>query len=95
MTEPTAVISGVVLDSAGNPLAEARVFFTEGPRPLPDIAALTDEQGRFQLSAQGPGRYTLAITADRPDGVTTQTVQVAVDEGRVRRTLDVRFIETP
>ena len=94
MTAPLAVISGVVLDSAGNPLADARVYFVEGPGPLPDIAALTDAQGRFQLSAPGSGLYVVAVAADGPAGVVRQTIPVTVDGRRVRRTLDVRLTES-
>ncbi len=94
MTAPSAVISGVVLDSEGNPLADARVYFVEGPGPVPDIAALTDAQGRFRLSAPGSGLYLLAVAADGPEGVVRQTIPVTIDGRRVRRTLDVRLVET-
>ena len=39
---PPTTIAGVVVDPRGNPVEEARVYFVEGPVPLPDIAALTD-----------------------------------------------------
>ena len=54
-------IGGVVRDAAGRPVAVARVAFTAGPGPLPEIAALTDAEGRFVLSAPQPGRYELAV----------------------------------
>jgi hypothetical protein len=89
-----AVISGVVLDHDGTAMPEARVSFAAGPDPLPDIAALTDSHGRFQLSAPGSGRYTLAVTADGSDGLIRQTIDVKVDGNRVRRTMDVLIVET-
>ena len=94
MTEPSAVISGVVLDSEGDPVAEARVYFVEGPGPLPDIAALTDGDGHFQVYAPRSGRYGLAVAADGPDGVVQETIPVTVEGRRVRRTMDVRLVES-
>ncbi|MDF2731368.1 MAG: hypothetical protein K0T01_3159, partial [Acidimicrobiia bacterium] len=34
-----------------SPVIEARVFFGTSPVPMPDIATLTDEDGRFSLYA--------------------------------------------
>jgi hypothetical protein len=94
VTGPSAVISGVVLDHDGNAMPEARVLFVAGPSPLPDIATLTDSQGRFQLFAPHSGRYTLAITADGPKGIIRQTLDVEIDGNRVRRTMDVHLFES-
>jgi hypothetical protein len=59
-----SVISGIVRDLKGRPVAQARVYFTAGPVPLPDIAALTDSAGSFSLSAPTAGSYTIECTAD-------------------------------
>jgi protocatechuate 3,4-dioxygenase beta subunit len=59
MAGDPSLVKGTVRDPAGNPVAGARVFFTGGPTPLPDIAALTDAEGRFALSAPAPGTYQL------------------------------------
>jgi hypothetical protein len=59
-----AQISGIVRDSRGNPVAQARVYFTGGPEPWPDIAALTDNNGTFSLSAPSPGTYTIECVAE-------------------------------
>lgn len=32
---------------------------------MADIGALTDEQGRFSLSARVPGRYTVGVRSER------------------------------
>lgn len=93
MTEPSPTISGVVLDGEGRPLPEARVYFVEGPGPLPDVAALTDAKGRFQMVVPGAGRYLLEVAADGPDGTIRQSIGLAVDGRRVRRVLDVRLDE--
>jgi hypothetical protein len=61
---PPYVISGTVHDAEQRPIAEARVYFTGGPSPFPDIAALTDKAGRFSLSVPAPGTYTLECSAD-------------------------------
>ena len=57
------VISGVAR-SPGGPVAGARVTIESSPRPMPDIAALTDGDGRFALGTTGPGHYTIAVHAD-------------------------------
>jgi hypothetical protein len=51
MTQTASIISGVVKDNDGNAISGARVSFIAGPVPLPDIAALTDINGTFVLSA--------------------------------------------
>lgn len=59
-----SVIAGVVRDAEGRPVAEARVYFTDGPGPLPDIAALTGRDGAFALSAPSDGHYVLGCSAE-------------------------------
>ncbi len=58
------VISGVVQDAHGHPIAQARVYFTNGPVPLPDMAALTDKEGAFSLAAPVVGSYTIGCAAE-------------------------------
>ena len=61
------IISGVIRDAQGKPVAHARVYFTSGPVSLPDIAALTDDQGAFTLSVPVRGDYTIAVASgDQP-----------------------------
>ena len=72
-------ITGVVRDASGTPVPGAHVLFTEGPQPLPDIAALTDAEGRFSLSAPTTGVYRLTCRADPlsgPPGTAEATVRV-------------------
>ena len=75
-------IAGVVVDEEGNPVEEARVYFVEGPVPLPDIAALTDSSGRFALSAPTSGTYQLGIASEGPAGFLQETTMVEVGEVR-------------
>lgn len=60
----TKLIRGVVRDPQGLPVPQARAQFLSGPDPLPDIAALTDSDGTFILSAPSPGNYRIECTAD-------------------------------
>ncbi|MEV8317712.1 carboxypeptidase-like regulatory domain-containing protein [Streptomyces sp. NPDC059900] len=72
-------IAGVVRDASGTPVPGAHVLFSDGPRPLPDIAAMTDAEGRFSLSAPTAGVYTLTCRADPlsgPPGTAEATVRV-------------------
>lgn len=57
---------GVVRDDTGNPVPEARVsFFLDAPVLLLDIAALTDIDGTFTLSAPIAGEYVLAVDMEQ------------------------------
>ena len=75
MVRIPSVISGIVRDPLGSPVAQARVYFTDGPVPLPDIAALTDSDGAFSLSAPSVGTYTIECVAE---GFTSTAVTVTL-----------------
>ncbi|WP_395928705.1 carboxypeptidase-like regulatory domain-containing protein [Arthrobacter sp. RT-1] len=64
LVTPPLIISGVVWNTPGMPVANARVYFVEGPGSLPDIAALSGSDGKFTLTAPEPGQYTIGCTAD-------------------------------
>ena len=74
-----SVITGVVRDPHGRPVAQARVYFTDGPVPLPDIAALTDSAGAFSLAAPVPGTYRIEC---RVDGFAPAAITVRVAGGQ-------------
>ena len=63
VTKPI-LIYGNVKDEKGNPIAEARVSFVGGPVPLTDIAALTDNKGKFVITAPTPGEYTIEVVSE-------------------------------
>jgi hypothetical protein len=71
-------ISGRVLDASERPIPMARIYFISGPTALPDVAALTNEDGQFTLSAPCGGNYEISITAD--DFVST-TLRVTLKQG--------------
>ncbi|OKI05102.1 hypothetical protein A6A06_10670 [Streptomyces sp. CB02923] len=71
-----AVISGVVMDTDGRPVPDARVYLAAGPGSFPDVAALTDGEGRFVLSAGADGGYTVECRSER--GGASQTAGTAV-----------------
>ena len=65
MTQTASIISGVVKDNNDNAISGARVSFITGPVPLPDIAALTDINGNFVLSAPVPGDYIIEVVSEQ------------------------------
>ena len=79
MAKKISVISGIVRTADGQPVASARVFFVSSPVPVPDVALLTDRNGRFSLTAPAPGVYgrfgASSITVDVPSG---QNVEVEI-----------------
>jgi hypothetical protein len=79
MPRAHTVISGVVRNPRGEPVAQARVYFTGGPTAFPDIAALTDRGGKFSLSAPSGGTYNLECMAE---GFAPAAVTITVEEGQ-------------
>lgn len=79
MTNNQSVISGTVLDPDGQPVPDARVYFIEGPVPLPDVAILTDRNGAFTLTAPATGTYTIGCNAN---GFEPASVTVNVKRGQ-------------
>lgn len=74
------VIRGVVLTAGGRPVAGARVFFRSGPGSLPDVAALTGDDGTFALTAPVAGTYEVAAAADDDSEPASTTVSLATGE---------------
>jgi protocatechuate 3,4-dioxygenase beta subunit len=56
-------LAGTVQTTEGQPIPDARVLVVWGPTH-PDLAALTNESGRFQLGSLDPGRYVIEIDAE-------------------------------
>lgn len=67
-------ILGTVTGPNGEKIAEASVYFIDGPVPLPDIAQLTDDDGRFRLAAPAPGTYRIGVR-----GPSLETAEVTVE----------------
>jgi hypothetical protein len=70
------LIRGTVIDANSTPVEWASVWFAAGTQATPDIAALTDAEGRFTLTAPGPGTYRIGCRAEG-----YEPVEVAVDIG--------------
>lgn len=73
-----SIISGVVRNPDGKPIAGARVYFTASPVALPDIAALTNERGEYSLTVPVAGNYKIGCTAD---DFKTLTRELEVEKG--------------
>jgi hypothetical protein len=64
MAAQPIIVAGVVRGPADEQVPEARVFIARAPVPVPDIAALTDAEGRFTLSLPVRGIYEVACVAE-------------------------------
>ena len=83
-----SVISGVVRDARGRPVAGARVYFTKGPVALSDIATITGSDGSFALSAPAPGKYEIECATDTLPPVRKSITVTAGKEVRTEIKLD-------
>ena len=79
MAKKISVISGRVVSADGQPVAGARVSFVSSPVPMPDVALLTDDLGRFSLTAPVPGAYSIGCSSD---DFGSGTITVDVPEGQ-------------
>jgi hypothetical protein len=79
-----ARISGIVIDDRARPVEGARVFLAESPVAAPDIALLTDVDGRFVLGAPAPGRY---VVGSADDAGRRASAEVVVGAGEANVTL--------
>ncbi|HCT75224.1 MAG TPA: hypothetical protein DGT23_01240 [Micromonosporaceae bacterium] len=57
---------GRVVDGAGRGVADATVMVLRAPGPVPDIAAVSDADGRFVFDSLPAGTYRLRAVG--PDG---------------------------
>jgi len=75
-------IAGQVLTSEGEPIAEAAVMITGHSPPHPDIALLTDVQGRYRFDGLLPGEYEILVNTE---AFGMQTRPVSLGAGQVAR----------
>ncbi len=64
MAQTPTIISGLVQDRNGRPVALARVYFISAPVALADVSMLTSADGTFRLAAPADGVYQIGISAD-------------------------------
>ena len=76
------IVAGTVLDATGRPVAQARVYFSAAPGSVPDIAALSGPDGRFQLNAPRPGSYQVSASSDE-HGSASVLVEVGSKDAEV------------
>lgn len=65
-----------MIDVDGTPVEWAAVWFAGGDHPTTDIAALTDVNGAFSLTAPAPGSYRVGCRAEG-----YEPVEIGVDVG--------------
>ena len=89
MTGTVPTLSGTVLDAAGKPVAQARVYLVKAPGAVPDVAMLTGADGRFTLGAARPGSYEVACSTDVLGSASTR-VEIGAAGGSVELRLTAR-----
>jgi hypothetical protein len=77
-----STVRGAVVDPQGRPVAEAAVAIVESTAPIPEIALLTDDAGRFSLQLPS-GRFTLEAHGLN-DMKGRRTIEVSVPETEIR-----------
>ena len=81
----TASVRGSVTDPTGAALPKAKVTITEAERNVPH-SVMTDDAGRYHLTALPPGKYTLSVEAQGFKKFMLTDVTLAVQQ---QATLDV------
>jgi hypothetical protein len=94
----TAAVRGVVTDKSGAAIAGAKIAITETERNVPH-AVVTDEAGRYAITALPPGAYSLTVEApgfkkysqtNIPLAVQQQaTFDVTMDVGELNTSVEV------
>lgn len=69
-------VQGVVVDGEGRPVAQATIVVAGGTVPVPEIALVADDAGRFRLRLPR-GRFTLEAQGE---GVATGRTAIEVSE---------------
>lgn len=87
MGEQAVIIQGVVQTGDGEAVAGARIYFISGPGPLPDIAALTGNDGTFILSVPTTGEYVIGASAGE---TLTGKIRVRAAETPVEATITMK-----
>lgn len=80
------LIRGTVVDVTGAFVEWAAVWFAAGDFPTTDIAALTDANGAFTLTAPAAGRYRIGCRAEGYEPVEVG-VEVGADDLELTITL--------
>ena len=75
------IIDGAVTDPSGHPVVGATVLIASSPVPVPDIAALTGEDGGFSIAVPVPGDYGLVVRSEVD--LVEVTVHVTAEEAQV------------
>lgn len=83
-------IAGLVRGGTGEPVPQARVVFESAPAAVPDIAVLTDADGRFTLGTVGAGDYLLSAHAEG-----YEPTRAAVVVGDAPVSVDLRMTKKP
>jgi hypothetical protein len=80
------LIQGTVLTDQGKPIAGASVFISRSPVSVPDIAQLSNAQGKFSLTVPAIGDYTIQIAA-----AGFQITEMNVHVAKQKATVNVRL----
>ena len=75
-------IRGRVVDAAGNGVPEASVMMIRAPGPVPDIAAVSNADGRFVFSGLSSGTYRLKAIG--PNGDVGEADAMVLKTGEAR-----------
>src|SRR4051794_28222234 len=90
----TASVRGVVTDRSGAAVVGAKIGVTETERNVPH-AVVSDEAGRFAITALPPGNYTLTVEAPGFRKYAESKIPLAVQQqATLNVTLDVGELAT-
>jgi hypothetical protein len=77
----TGSVNGIVTDDSGAVIGSAKVVITNRDRGTP-FSSITDESGRYVVTALPPGNYQLTVEAAGFKRFASETFQIGVQEQR-------------
>jgi hypothetical protein len=90
ITGASGGVEGIITDELGRAIKGLRVIIIEGSVGFPEIAAMTNEDGYYQIRSIPPGTFTLGVHDEEGEMLAQKTFQI---ESGKTSTVDITLQE--